>query len=314
MPDLLPTLQQFRWKGSTLPITGAEFGFRHEQTEHRYIYRDEELIESLGRKNPTFRYSIPFREDIRDPRYRNLFTKQYPQFLRDCQDRRRGILVDPVHGTFQAKCISLRATLDAGKKDGIDVDVEFVKAPFEEDLFGANRDVITLRAVAESAKQFDKAVLSGDYPIQEVGEQAQLDPFAAIGSIADQVDVLSNKILATYDDAASRAEKLERSIERAKSPKLGPVRARLRDFRSKVSRLPNHIGVTGNEKIGTYTVPTDTDVSSLAAQLGNTIAELIKKNGLLARSPTVKGGTVVRYIIKGDTFGNLSRNATEPLQ
>lgn len=40
MPDLLKQLQVLQWGNLKLPCMGAEYGFRHDQAEHKYIYRN----------------------------------------------------------------------------------------------------------------------------------------------------------------------------------------------------------------------------------------------------------------------------------
>lgn len=313
MSEVFDSLQGFRWAALDLPFTGRSYEFRHEQAEHKFIFRDRELIESLGRKNPTWKYTIPFRESIILPRYRNLFTKAYPVFLRDCQDGLRKALVDPVHGTIQAKCVSLREMLDVNRRDGVDVEVEFIEAPFEDEIFDTSRPLISLPTIAAQVKSFDDKITSGAYPVQVNSEQATLDPFAAIGSIGDQINAAGNKVNATIGDLVYRAKKTEDSINRAKQPRLAVARAQVREIRDMALRAPDHLGVTGNRPIGTYVTKSAVDIASLAGLLSNTAAELVKLNGLLARSPTVKINTSVRYYQAIGAAESVARGATEPL-
>ena len=103
MTDILKSLQRASWREIEFPVMQVrDFGFQHDQAQHRYLFLDAQLIESLGRKNPTYKYIIPFREDIAKGPWANLFTQVYPDFLDACQDSSRGVLVDPAHGALPA--------------------------------------------------------------------------------------------------------------------------------------------------------------------------------------------------------------------
>ena len=132
MTDILARLPKASWRGIVFPCSGREYGFRQEFARHRYVFRDDELIDSIGRENPGYTFQIPAREDLAKGPYANWFTVFYPRFLNACLDRTVGDLMDPVHGRRKCKCASLRETLDVGKRDGVDIMVEFVYAPDEE--------------------------------------------------------------------------------------------------------------------------------------------------------------------------------------
>lgn len=295
MTDPLDRLQQLSFNGIILPCTSREFGFSHDQISHRYIYRNEQIIESLGRQNPTYSYEIPFRDGINIKNYSNLFSKSYPLFLKECQKDVRGVLIDPIHGKVYVKCTSLSENLQAGLRDGVDVRVSFVKSPNENELANDEPALISINGVSEEIRKFDAEITAATIEVPEGFVHSGLDPFGAISSVLDQVDAIGNKVLATFDNTLDRIKRLEYSIEKAKDPKFNQVRARARALKAQIYKIPDVLEITGNRPIDNYKVEAAMDLVSLSGKLNNTTQELTRLNGQIARNPMVAVGTIVRY-------------------
>jgi prophage DNA circulation protein len=232
--DILKQLRPASFRGIGFPAAGTrDFGFAQEQAQHRFVFRDEQLIESLGRQNPTFRFSIPFREDIALGPWKNLFTEVYPRFLAACQDRTAGILVDPIHGNVRVKCVSFSESLDATRRDGVDVAVDFVFAPESTDDVASQFQQVatTLEGAAVQAVRFDQAALNlspetraqlADF--QRESPTARTDIFTAIRSVSDQVNQNRNRVSAQLQDAAYKMERTRESLDQARNPEVAPLR------------------------------------------------------------------------------------------
>ena len=282
-----------------------DFGFVHDQEKHRFIFRDTELIESLGRENPTFRYSIPFREDIaRDP-WKNLFRNVYPKFLEACLDRSSGTLVDPVHGPVEVKCASMRELLDVTKRDGIDVEVEFILAPDEsfESNAAENLSTIEVATALQGALDRDAQELDADTraeleELNKGSENGRLNPLDFATSVLNQVEANGNKIEAAFGDVIFRAEKLDESLGRLRDPKNAPMRANARRL-ALVARDLQRNALAGNKGrtrvVGIYTTDSDIGKIALAGKLGNSIQDLVRLNPTIARKVTIHRGTQVAY-------------------
>lgn len=226
-------LQDLAWRGIYVPLTGKRpYGFQHSQAKHKFIFRNEQLIESLGAQNPTLRYTIPFRENIQRPPWSNLFTRVYPDFLEACRDGSAGDLQDPVHGIIRAKCVSVEETLDVEKKDGVDVDVTFIYAPEEGDegiRFGQIAD--TIQGLAVQAVRFGAAVgeLSDEArkqftDLNKEGERADQSIANTVRQATGFVQQTKQKTRAKLYDAGTRMEVTRREIEEARDPELEPLR------------------------------------------------------------------------------------------
>lgn len=294
MTDVLKQFSPAAWRDIEFPITARDYGFSQQHASHKYIFRDNALIESLGRENPTYRYTIPFREDIAIGRYENLFTAVYPDFLAACQDRSEGILDDPFHGGIQCKCASLREIVDVGRRDGIDVEVEFIVAPSPSQLLEDLGTRISTRAGAEGmAGALDAEVALVDWQ-QELPPEPTLDPFSAIASIGDQIAAAGNRIGATMADVAFRAEKAADSVNRLRNPKLAPLAQQARRLAAAALDLADAPPEL-TRQIGDYIVPAEIGVIALAGRLRMSVEDFLKLNPGLPRTGRVPAGKRVRY-------------------
>jgi hypothetical protein len=275
----------------------SEFGFTHEHAQHRIIFRDDKLIESLGRDNPTYRYKAPMREDLFVAPWAgaNLFTKVYPDLLAACLDRSRGILIDPFHGARPAKCASLREIRNVNRRDGIDVELEFILAPEEgEVITDLGSEIRSIPGATLEALRIDQALAKVDYPPQLPPPDPLVDPFDAISGIGDQLDVAQGKINAKLLDVASRAERAADTIDKLKKPELASTRAAALRLQAAAIRMEETIAVGRARPVRTVITKTNAGLASLAALHGMTVEEFLKLNPDAARTPMVKANTEIR--------------------
>jgi len=295
MTDVLRTLTRAGWREIEFPITGRDYAFTQQQAKHRYLFRDNELIESLGAESPAYRYTIPFREDIIRGPYRHLFTETYPTFLAACLDRTEGVLEDPLHGAVQVKCTSLRELLDVGKKDGIDVEVEFVIAPNADDLLNdLGAHIATLEGAKDQAISFNDASSKIEWH-QEEPPEVGLDVFSAVASVGDRLQAGANKVTASLADVAFRMEKATASIDRIKDPKLAPFRQQARNLQLAVLDLHDELTKPPNV-LGVLETASDIGVIALAGSLQMVQKDFLALNQTLQGRLLVPKGTRVRYI------------------
>lgn len=295
MTDVLAQLQPASWRLIAFPVSHREYGFRHEQARHKILFKDDALIESLGRENPTYSYTIPFREDIAKGPYRNLFTVVYPDFLAACLDRSRDVLEDPIHGAVQAKCVSLREIVDVDQRDGITVEAEFIFAPDASSAVDLTTVLDSLEGARNAAGLFDQDVQRIDWR-QEVPPEPTLDPFDAISSVGNQIEVASGKLSAKMHDVANRAEKAVATIDRVKNPNLAPTRVAARRLQAAALRLAEQgVGKERRHQIRSTFTQHEHTLSSVAKLLDNTPDEILGLNPSLARSPRIATNTLVRY-------------------
>lgn len=323
MTDVVSQMPIPAWRGIQFPITNREFGFQHDQTSLRFLFRDEQIIESIGRENPTYRYRIPFGEDIVRGPFKNLFVKVYPQFLNACLDRTNGLLEDPVHGTVQVKCQSLQETLDANSRDGVAIEATFVTSPDDDfDRTDLSAAFATLEGAKGIAGFFDREATKIDDATKKL--LADLNRGAGFGEISvldfatsavDQVTVAQNKLLSQVGTLAFKAQKFDQSLARLKEPKQQSLRNTARRLEQTARDLVDHaIGSTvgKNKTVRGYAVPADIGRLALSSQLHTEIGDFLKLNPSLGRAITVRAHTRVLYYVTGDfaTVGSLAGAAT----
>lgn len=294
MTDILRQLQRPAWREIEFPISAREYGFAQEQAKHRYVFRDNQLIESLGRENPTWRYTIPFREDITVGGWEHLFVGVYPDFLEACQDRSRGVLTDPVHGSRPAKCVSLREILDVNRRDGLDVEVEWIFAPSETDFENNLGTIIrTLQGYASYARRFDNELSAVEWR-QEVPPQPTVSPLDAISAVGGQALLVQGKVTAALADSAFRLEKSVQTIDRLRNPNLASTRTQARRLQGAALDLEDRLDVTGAKPLRKIVTSANITVAALAGKLGIALELLLRMNPFLRRSPLVKANTEIR--------------------
>jgi hypothetical protein len=281
MTDILSQLHPLSWRGvGPLPMTSRDFGFQHDQSKHRFIFVRQELIESLGRQNPTYRYTIPFREDIFKGPYENLFTVTYPQFFDACVDDTDAFLVDPVRGERQCKCVAFREVIDVDKRDGIDVEVDFIESPDEASLEDETVDVASIEGAKGLAGLFDRDIEKIDWQ-QETPPPTTVNVFDAISGVANQLEVAANKPNALIEDQILRMQNVHASIERLEDPKTAPAaqRARLMELALHDMRKTSPVPVTKRGPVTrTAIVASDMGIIALAGKYGMSVSDFLRLN------------------------------------
>jgi hypothetical protein len=307
MTDILSQLNDASFRGIVYPITAWDLGFTQDDEKHRFIFKDEQLIESLGTTNPTYRHSIPFREDIIRGPFKNLFTKVWPQFREACMDRTKGILDDPFDGPVQVKVTSLQATGDPNKRDGIDVQVDYIIAPdedFDRKDLGANlatvQGAVGMQGFLDrETGKLDQATKDALAKLNKDAEFGKLNPLDALTGAVNQVEAAGNKISATAGDLAFRAGKLDDALRRNADPRTSPLRANARATQLAFLDIQRNSVVLGagkkERKVRIFTVLASIGKMALASKLHMSVQDLIRLNPSVAQLPIVTPGTMIAY-------------------
>lgn len=299
---ILQQLERASWRGVKFPFQGTrDFGFQQDQAQHRFIFRDEQLIESLGRQNPTLRYSIPFYEGIRQFGWKALFTSVYPSFLAACLDRSAGELVDPVHGTLRAKCVSFAEGLDVGRQDGVGVQVEFISAPEDSatdaqvsqfsliagSLEGLKATAVVFGAAVNGLTDEQKREIAAWRQESTRGEISILQAGRAVlGSVQQYKDRTRAEIAnATYQMEQARAD-LEQTVD----PEFEPLRRDLGRMATAGRRL---VAVESDQPFRRVRVPNEIGRLAFATSRRVPIETLLAMNPWLTDRQTIPAGSTV---------------------
>lgn len=312
MTDILRQLQRASWRQIEFPVMSTrDYGFQQEQAEKRFLFVPVQFVESIGRKNPTYKYIIPFREDIAKGPWKNLYTQVYPDFLDACLDSSRGVLVDPAHGALPAKCVSLREMMSVDKRDGVDVEVEFIHSPAEGDVLeDPGATIRTLEGATASAGALDRTIAKVQFNDQPPPSPT-ISPLDAASAVLGQVQVAGSKVAAAFADAAFRVEKASAMIDALKDPTNQPAIQQAARLRDALIGFEERTDPTGLRPLNKLTTTSDLTVSALCRKLGMKLDDLVRLNPWLARSPFVPSGTSVRVFADTIKPAN-ARSASAP--
>lgn len=311
MTDVLVQLPTLSWRGIWVPVTNRSVSFSQELAEQKFSYRDNAFMESLGAKNISFNYSIPFREDIAKGPYENLFIDVFPKFLAACRDRSAGVLMDPVLGQYSAKCTQFSSTLNPNARDGLDVDVSFIYAPAIDEAEFLPDKIDGITELDNQAGLLDANVAKADFNAtileaetggvvttnrQEAPPKAFQDLLGQIDGFGRQIERFGNKIDSSLSSVAFKLEQMEETISVLQNPKNWPLQRSSRRLRGAIANVSLKVAYPGKEVL-TYNVNFDISIGDLAANVGMTTGAFLALNPTVALTPTVPSGSQVLYLV-----------------
>lgn len=293
--DALSKLQEFSWRGVKYPITSAQYGYRHEAAEHKLAFGDVSVVEQLGRRNPTFSYTIPMQNNIASGPYKQLFKKVL-SLDAAMRDRSPGPLTDPVWGNWQVKPVSLASSTEANNRNGVMVEVQFIWAPELEQELIISGGIADVAGLTDEAGKLDAEVKRVFSKNQEPSPGPATDPLSAIAGVGQQLDRAGDKISANIQRFSYQTEKIEaatvRLVRRTRDPDgYGIIRA-CRRQRASAARLLRQ-GLDPSRIIVPVVVGQTKHVLSLASELGMTVKEFALINPTALASPLIQAGTKI---------------------
>lgn len=320
--QLLP----FMWRDVHLPLSKINVTLAHDLVEHKYWGVDGARVESTGAAAIRVSAVIPIANSIFPGKNEKwaagaLYPKALRKFMLAFADKKTGTLQHPEFGLLYVKPEHMSFELTGDKQDSTEIQASWVEtinedirassfwgvdgSPVQNIEFGAsdlNASVVDLRELAPGLPEF----------------KDDLESLARkLSALVDVVSVVSYRAAGVVNRILYQAHRLETSIERAASGQMfqiSPLRPFDKRFQQHALTWPaiealqkikagsyamrNRLLQPGG--IGLYAVPDDTTLAGVASSLpaGTSMADVIKLNPMLARSPVVSKGTVVRYPLK----------------
>lgn len=300
--DVLKLLPPLMWRGINYPIISRDVGFAHESVQHKLERRNEDLVEQTGARNMTFSYTFPMREGLFKGPYKSMFIEGLRKLLADCRNKTPGILVDPVYGEYRCVPASYQDGMDLGKRDGTDIKVEFLHSP-EEGASSAPEMPTIRKTIIEGINTTDEAAKLAEVAgtpaaakvvltkPKEPGNDGQTDLLSAINGVYRQGLNVAERLNAIIENEVFRLRKLEDTANELIGPNAWIVRRSSRLARDSASALKSQSFSPVPVRVVVNASPRS--VTSLAATLGISVADLIRANPSLSRSPIVRAGTNV---------------------
>ena len=199
--------------------------------------------------------------------------------------------------------MSFREILDVHKKDGIDVEVEFIRAPQLSDITGGDDalTVVTTQSAQTQAGFFDSAFstvsVADKKAIEDLNAGAPpnlTNPLDAVSGVANQITANQNKITGAVNDLAFRADRAADSIDRVKNPNLQPMRRAALRTNHAALRLQTELD-TPPRVVETTKAAFDITVVAAAGAYGMALDAFYKLNPALQAKLVVTQGTPIRH-------------------
>lgn len=302
--DVARKLLTPRFRGVAFHCGGWEFGLEHDHAQHKFQDRDGGLIEATGRAPSSFSFTAYFRNGIAtaangEPGLDDV--EQYPQnwrkFVAACTNRSTGDLVHPELGTLKVKCKSCKTTFDPAKRDGVDVQVEFVESPVEdEELSALLKQQSPMGAALAEARVLDNAT-GNISPVPEYPESLSPNALESIkqlsGAFAQFKAGLGN-IAAQFDAVVNAIGELRDSISDAGQESADAYKAIASCDKLVVALVEAASGASTKAKPVTQATVNDTATpDTVAGFFGTPLDDFLRMNPAVADKSFIDGGTQV---------------------
>ncbi len=295
MTDVFRLVPHLEWRGILYPIAARSVSFRHEQIEHKIQYRSSDLAEPLGPHSFLFKYTIPMRQDIGKGPYSDLFNTGLTKLVRDMRNREPGTLIDPFYGEFRCVPMSLDETVDINKRDGTDVQVEFIHSPRFDEAEPLLKDNITgIEGLVSGAGSLETEVQAADWN-QEPSPEGLTDALSAINGVGQRGLRQIDRVASRLDDVALKLKQIEDTADQAENPQNWRLRDSARGARDQVIRIQDRLSEDPTQKVKRVTTRFAKTLSVIASESGMTILKLLEMNpGLSKGGPLVPAGTAIK--------------------
>lgn len=287
--DAFDTLQTLSFRGLQLPFTSFDVGFSQDSANKKFTFKDEQLIQRLGRTNETFRYEIPFYNGLKP--FGNLFKDSFSDFYDACLSREPAQLIDPLRGSVRAVVATLQVHGDPSvSRSGCTVSVEFVKSP--ESL---EADETPAPDIARTTQEANDAFQGLDgIPASPEFTQPLVNPLSLGTGVLQQVSLQRDKINASIERETARVDRLTLAVEDSTDPEKYDAKEKLLDYKKSLLEL-NTAVVQGGRNIQVALIRAPITIISLAKDLSLSTEEFLELNQELGTSVVLYPGTPYYY-------------------
>lgn len=322
--QLFGQLLECQWRDIGFPITHLSTHVAQDLVIHARPDRDSARVEATGRQPVRVAFTAVFRNGIVPGASESwgsatgaLYPDVFNKFMEACADRSTGTFQHPLRGPIQMKCVSADSALDSGRRDGEDVQCEFIETSDSEEESAAIfsfGDTNPIGLAAAAAADLDAAIvtLSNDPgPPVDDGAKPAFDPdprkadpdngkvsftdcINQVKSVVDTATLVAKSYGGILDRVIYRVDALTDSVERVAETQNWPMLHNLERMREAAVNLNNSVLKLAKD-IASYTVLEDTTIAMLANTVRNLPSDIISLNPKLSGELVVSKDTVVRY-------------------
>jgi hypothetical protein len=285
--DILKELSQAFYDGIFFPVSSYSWGFAHDDARHKFIFKDQQFIQPLGRQNKTWKFSIPLFENIE----KGLFSTTFPALIDICADGEPKELNTPDFGLYRATCVSFNPIYDPTKRDGVQLDVEFIEAPDFDEIESSATDKYTgPQTVDELAGTVDTELAFAIIPAYVPPRNGFQNPIKAITSVLDQVSLAREQFKANLDNVVYEIDRLNWSIDNTTDAQNWSLRRHNQNLKKAIYNTKKNVDKSGRQLVEETLNSPKTQIA-LAKDLGLTLKEFLSLNASLSGLPIIPAGT-----------------------
>jgi hypothetical protein len=213
-----------------------------------------------------------------------------------CADPKTGPLKHPEFGIVNVKCKSCNVAWTPEKRDGCDVEAEFIETLItadEESLLFASQSPAAYATAA--ARDFDAAIKDGGYkpPVEPAMKPDLLTSIKGLDGLLTQASLGIANVGAQFDAVLGAIDRTLEDLNAQDNPKLqAAIDALVRTFAGVVAMAEKAVAVKGRE-ITQKTVANGGPINIVAGAFGMGVQDFLRLNPSLASQSGVVAGTVV---------------------
>lgn len=291
--DVFAKYGKAAWRGQEFPCGPMRFSFDHAHTPHLYPDRDGGFIEATGRNPAIHGFTAIFRNGILGERL--LYPVKWRDFIRAMADRSLGLLRHPELGELKVKPRSCVTAWDVGRRDGVDVEVEFIETSDDADeladLLGQNSPIGACADAARSADQSLNALVSPP-ELPEKLKPSLLESINKLSGFVAQVRLGLGNIQSQISAYTAAIDELTGELQAADDPKNYDLLAQLDRLYVSILALDETVRAKARPVVPVI-VRTTTNLAAAAAAFGMSVDDFLRLNPLLATRPQVRAGQLV---------------------
>lgn len=291
------------WRGIEFPIYSVQTKLEQNLVQHKYPDRDGAHVESTGRDPirvsvKAIFYNGTSRGKGESWAFGDLYPGVFDRFIAACKNRRVGTLQHPIHGEFDAKCVSASYDLTADRRDGVMVDVEWIETIKQVNDPASQDRPDPSTAAAAVDDELSRAPLPFINALPPALKTFSfLDALNSIKAFIDTASLIGQKALAQINHVIYHINNLLFSIDNANTCLLAALKQKVQLLKAAVHQLKSQVQNTSALLFGysNYLLTRDMTMGQLVSLLSNDVVTLIKLNMKVAAKPIIPAGTTIRY-------------------
>lgn len=294
--DVLRLYSKASFRGAAFNYVQMRSTLSHDQAEHKYPGKAGALVEGMGRNPQLFTFKVVFRRGLGGSDPAQHFPNDWRAFVTACEDPSTGPLVHPEYGTVKVKCKKVDTDWMADRRDGCDVDVEFVETldtADEEALLFTDKSPGADASAA--ARDYEKEIADVDYDPGTPDAVAPdlLTSLKALDGLLAQASLGVNNISAQFDAYLGAVDTLIQDLNAQDNPKLqAAISALQKLYGSVIKMAENALSISG-KPITQKVVENGGPINIVAGSFGMSCGDFCKLNPAIADKSSVNSGTMV---------------------